>query len=148
MTHHLVRRGLAFSRRFISAPCRIDLASPRARLVAGVSAAILALGACSSVAFVDELSIVNRTEYSANVQVTGGDRGGWLRLNTLKPNSTTVIEDVIDQGEVWIFRFEYLGRFQVEVEESSEELAQRDWSIEVPDSFEQGLRDMGVPPPP
>jgi hypothetical protein len=118
------------------------------RLVAGVSMIILVLGACSSVSFVDELSIINDTEYSANVEVTDGDRDGWLRLESLEPNSTTVIEDVIDQGEVWIFRFDYLGRHQVEIEVPARELAQNDWSIEVPESFEQDLRDMGVPPPP
>jgi hypothetical protein len=118
------------------------------RLVAGVATSILVLGACSSVSFVDELSIVNSTEYSANVEVTGEERDGWLELNHLEPQSTTVVEDVIDQGEVWIFRFDYLGRHRVEVEASRRELAQSDWSIEVPQSFEQALRDMGVPPPP
>jgi hypothetical protein len=118
------------------------------RLVAGVSTIILVLGACSSVSFVDELSIINDTDYSANVEVTDGDRDGWLRLNSLEPNSTIVIEDVIDQGEVWIFRFDYLGRYRVEMEVPSSELAQNDWSIEVPQSFEQDLRDMGLPPPP
>jgi hypothetical protein len=118
------------------------------RLVAGVSTSILVLGACSSVSFVDELSIINDTEYSANVEVTDEGRDGWLALNNVESQSTTVVEDVIDQGEVWVFRFEYLDRYQVEVEVSSRELAQSDWSIEVPQSFEQGLRDMGVPPPP
>jgi hypothetical protein len=118
------------------------------RLVAGVSTSILVLSACSSASFVDELSIVNNTEYSANVEVTDGDRNGWLALNHVEPESTTVVEGVIDQGEVWIFRFDYLGRYRVEVEVSSRALAQSDWSIEVPQSFEQDLRDMGVPPPP
>jgi hypothetical protein len=118
------------------------------RLVAGVSTTIFLLGACSSVSFVDELSIVNETEYSADVEVTDEDRGGWLALKPVEPNSTTVVEDVIDQGEVWIFRFDYLGKYRVEVEVSGRELAQSDWSIEVPQSFEHGLREMGVPPPP
>ena len=118
------------------------------RLIAGVIATTFLLGACSSVSFVDELSLVNDTEYSANVEVTDEDRDGWLALNKLEPQSTTVVEDVIDQGEVWIFRFEYLGRHRVEVRVSRRELAQSDWSIEVPQSFEQGLRDRGVPPPP
>jgi hypothetical protein len=118
------------------------------RLAAGMSTIILVLGACSSVSFVDELSIINDTEYSANVEVTDEGRDGWLALNNVESQSMTVVEDVIDQGEVWVFRFDYLGRYQVEVEVSGRELAQSDWSIEVPQSFEQGLRDMGVPPPP
>ncbi len=114
----------------------------------GAGASIFVLGACSSVSFVDELSIVNETEYSASVEVTGIDRDGWLELKLVEPHSTTVVEDVIDQGEVWIFRFDYLGKHQEEVEVSSSELAQSDWSVQVPQSFEQSLRDMGVPPPP
>jgi hypothetical protein len=118
------------------------------RLVAGAGATILVLGACSSASFVDELSIVNETEYSANVEVTDENRDGWLELGLVEPNSTIVIEDVIDQGDVWIFRFDYLGKYQEEVELSSSELAQSEWSVQVPQSFEQSLRDMGVPPPP
>jgi hypothetical protein len=118
------------------------------RLVAGAGATIFVLGACSSVSFVDEVSIVNETEYSATVEVTGSNRDGWLELRVVEPHSTTAVEDVIDQGEVWIFRFDYLGKHQEDVEVSSSELAQSDWSVEVPQSFEQSLRDMGVPPPP
>jgi hypothetical protein len=118
------------------------------RLIAGVSTTILVLGACSSVSFVEQLSLVNNTEYSANVEVTGPNQDGWLELNHLEPNSTTVVQDVIDQGELWIFRFDYLGRYQMEMEVSSRELAQSDWTIEVPERFEQALRNMGVAPPP
>jgi hypothetical protein len=118
------------------------------RLVAGVGATILVFGACSSVSVVDELSIVNETEYSANVEVTNEDRDGWVALRHVEPHSTTAAEDVIDQGDVWIFRFDYLGKHQEEVEVSSSELAQSEWSVQVPQSFEQSLRDMGVPPPP
>jgi hypothetical protein len=126
-----------------------QLKGPRMRrLAGGVSTILVVLGACSSVSFVDELSIINDTEYSANVEVTDEGRDGWLALNNVESQSTTVVEDVIDQGEVWVFRFDYQGRYQVDVEVSSRELAQSDWSIEVPQSFEQGLRDMGVPPPP
>jgi hypothetical protein len=160
MTRGLVWRTLVVSRRIArllpdrlgfaaaqSSPMTIEGAGMR-RLVAGVSTTIFVLGACSNVSFVDELSIVNDTEYSANVEVTDEDRDGWLRLSSLEPNSTTVIEDVIDEGELWIFRFDYLGRYRVEVEVSRRELAQNDWSMEVPQSFEQRLRDMGLPPPP
>jgi hypothetical protein len=104
--------------------------------------------ACSVASFVDEVTIVNDTEYSANVDVTGKTRNGWLALAAVQPESTTTVEEVIDQGEVWIFRFDYLGKYQEEVEIARRELEQNDWMIEVPQSFEQRLRDLDVPPPP
>ena len=117
--------------------------------VAAVGACVLLGGAaCSDVSFVDEVTIVNDTEYPANVDVTGKERDGWLELTPVEPRSTTSVEDVIDQGEMWIFRFDYLGKHEEEVEISGRELARNDWSIEVPQSFEQRLRDLDVLPPP
>jgi hypothetical protein len=119
------------------------------RFAAAVGACVLLGGAaCSNVSFVDELRIVNDTEYSANVDVTSKERDGWLKLTVVEPQSTTTVEEVIDQGEVWILRFDYVGKYEGEVEISRRELARNDWTIEVPQSFEQRLRDLDVPPPP
>jgi hypothetical protein len=119
------------------------------RLVAALGAcALLGGAACSDVSFVDEVTIVNDTEYSANVDVTDGTREGWLGLTSVEPQSTTTVEAVIDQGEVWILRFDYVGKHQQEVELSRRELERNDWTVEIPQSFEQRLRDLGVPPPP
>jgi hypothetical protein len=118
------------------------------RFVAAVGACVVLLGACSDVSFVDEVTIVNDTEYSANVDVVGMTRDGWLGLTVVAPQSTTTVEEVIDQGEMWIFRFNYVGRYEEEVEISRRELEQNDWTIEVPQSLEQRLRDLDVPPPP
>jgi hypothetical protein len=110
--------------------------------------AALLLGACSNVTLVDEITIVNETEYPANVNVTGKDRGGWLGLTMVEERSTRAVGDVIDQGEVWIFRFDYGGKHQEEVEVSRNELVRNDWTVEVPESFGQRLRELGLTPPP
>jgi hypothetical protein len=104
--------------------------------------------ACSDESFVEELTIVNDTDYSANVDVTGRDRDGWLGLTFVEPQSSVTIEEVADRGDVWIFRFDFAGKYQEEMEVSRRELEQDDWMIEVPQSFEQRLRDLGVPLPP
>jgi len=120
------------------------------RFVAAVGACALVLGgaACSGVSFVDGVTIVNDTEYSANIDVTSKVGDGWLLLTSVEPHSTTGVEEVIDQGEKWIFRFDYVGKYDQEVEISRRELAQNDWTIEVPQSFEQRLRELNVSPPP
>lgn len=119
------------------------------RSLAAAAILVLFLGAaCSDVSFVDEVTIVNDTEYSANVDVTDKTREGWLGLTSVGPQLTTTIESVIDQGEVWIFRFDYVGKHQEEVEVSRRELERNDWTVEIPQSFEQRLHDLGVPRPP
>jgi hypothetical protein len=118
------------------------------RFIAAVVASGFFGAACSVASFVDEVTIVNDTEYSANVDVTSETRNGWLGLATVQPESTTTVEAVIDQGEVWIFRFDYVGKYEEEVEVTRGELERNDWTVEVPESFEQGLRDLNVPPPP
>lgn len=116
--------------------------------LAAVGACFFVASACSGVSFVDEVTIVNNTEYSANVEVTGKDRDGWLGLTVVRPESTTTVGEVIDQGDVWIFRFDYLGKGKEEMEVSRRELERNEWTVEVPQSFERRLRDLGVPPPP
>ena len=119
------------------------------RFVVAVGACILLGGAaCSDVSFVDGVTIVNDTEYSANIDVTGKTGDGWLLLTSMDPQSTTTVEEVIDQGDVWIFRFDYIGKYDEEVELSRRELERSDWTIEVPQSFEQRLRDLNFSPPP
>jgi hypothetical protein len=114
----------------------------------GACALVLGGGACSGVSFVDGVTIVNDTVYSANIDVTGEAGDGWLLVTSVEPQSTTVVEEVIDQGEKWNFRFDYVGRYDQEVEISRRELEQNGWTIEVPQSFEQRLRELNVSPPP
>jgi hypothetical protein len=111
-------------------------------------ACVLVLAACSEASFVDSITIVNDTDFPAQTEVAGADRNSWLLLAHAQQRQTTTVEEVIDQGETWIFRFDYIGKHEEEVEVSRRELEQDDWTIEVPLSFEQRLRALGVPIPP
>jgi hypothetical protein len=51
-------------------------------------------------------------------------------------------------GRRWIFRFDYVGKHQEEVEVSRRDLERDGWRISAPESFEQRLRELGVPPRP
>ena len=120
-----------------------------------VTRLLLALGTCtflvvgcSDVAVVDEVTIVNDTAYSTKVDVTDGARDGWLGLATLGPGSSRTVREVIDQGDIWIFRFDYIGKHAEELEVSRRDLERNEWRVSVPESFEERLREMGVPPPP
>jgi hypothetical protein len=131
----------------VSRSCLITEGEDVKQFIAGVVCTVLG-AACSGASFVDEVTIVNDTDYSANVDVSGKTRNGWLGLTAVQPDSTTTVENVIDQGDVWIFRFDYGGKYDEEVEISRDELEENNWTIEVPGSFEQRLRDLDVAPPP
>lgn len=118
----------------------------RAPVGLSVLAAIMC-AACSSGSFVDRIVIDNPTAFTANVDVVGAERNGWLDLITVGAHSQSSVEDVYDQGTTWTFRFSYSG-YDEELTLSRPELERTDWRIEVPASFETALRDRGVSPPP
>jgi hypothetical protein len=118
------------------------------RLLLALAACTFLVNACSEVAFVDAITIVNDTIYAANVSVTDENRNGWLGLSKVGPESTHSAEEVIDQGAVWVFRFDFAGRYEEEVEVSRRDLRSNGWSVSVPESFEQHLRELDVPPTP
>ena len=57
----------------------------------------------------DRITIVNPTEYDVDVDVTGPDRDGWLPVAIVGARSEKVAQGVIDQGDLWIFRFVHWG---------------------------------------
>ena len=115
----------------------------------GLSALLTALvcAACSGGSFVDRIVVDNPTAFTANVDVTGVERDGWLGLTSANAHSESTVEDVYDQGATWIFRFSYSG-YSEELKLSRAELSRAEWRVEVPASFEAALRDRGVSPPP
>jgi hypothetical protein len=118
------------------------------RLLLALGTCSILTAACSGVAFVNEVTIVNDTAYSANVDVTDGERDGWLGLTTVGPESSRRVREVIDQGDIWIFRFDYVGMHAEELKVSRRDLERNEWRVSVPASFEDRLREMRLPPPP
>ena len=118
---------------------------------AGVAAIVaLAFGPrlLAGPAFVDQISIANRSEYDIHVEVTGADRDGWMSVRTARRRSTSTADDVIDQGAIWIFRFRAQGREGGELQKTRAELQASGWSIDVPDTVVVHLRQLGAPPTP
>ncbi|MDQ3766933.1 MAG: hypothetical protein M3346_06260 [Actinomycetota bacterium] len=102
---------------------------------------------CSDVSFVDAVTIVNQTDYPAHVDVSDASREGWLSLALAQADAETVVPDVIDQGELWVFRFEYGGRHQEQLELSRSDLVKTDWKVEVPRALEDSLQELDIEPP-
>jgi hypothetical protein len=118
-------------------------------LVAACAASIilLLLPGCSSVAYVSRVTVANPTDFPVNVDVSGGRRAEWLSLGSAEARSEVTTRDVVDQGDVWVFRFDYLGVHSARVETSRADLARRGWRVEVPQILDEDLRAMGFRPP-
>jgi hypothetical protein len=95
---------------------------------------------------VDQIIIANRTDYDLDVDVTGRDREGWLPVAIAEARSEDDVQDVIDQGEVWIFRFLHWGDPVGELSLTRAELEQDGWRVEVPEEVEERLHELGRPP--
>jgi hypothetical protein len=108
-------------------------------------ATVLLTSSCSTTAaFVDHVTIVNRTAYDAHVTVRGG--GGELGLAEVQARSRTTVEQVLDQGDAWTFSFSYQGCKEATTVKRRA-LKRRGWTVEVPRSCERRLRQRGVPTP-
>jgi hypothetical protein len=100
------------------------------------------------VSFVDEITFVNQTDYPAHVEVSDASRQSWLNLTIAERDEETTVRNVIDWGDVWVFRFDYAGQHEEEIEISRSELIRAEWTIEVPQSFGESLQRLGIEPPP
>jgi hypothetical protein len=105
------------------------------------------LSACSGPApTVDQITVVNSTEYDLEIHVTGRERNGWLPMIIVEARSEGIARGVLDQGEVWIFQFRHLGDAVGEHSLSQEELERSGWRLEVPDEVDERLQQLGRSP--
>ena len=95
-------------------------------------------------AFVHRITVVNPTAYAVDVDLTGAGRHGWLEVGAAERRSTTVLEEVLDQGSTWIVRL--AGGEGGELRFTREELARAGWRVEIPTAMEARLRPSWGPP--
>ena len=124
------------------------LDSNLAALVISGAVAVLVSPLLNGPAFVDEVSVVNPSEYDIGVQVAGGERDGWMNLGTAAKRSTKATAEVIDQEGIWVFRFAAQGRQGGEFRVTRGDLQKAGWSIEVPAEVIGHLRQLGAGPSP
>ena len=115
-------------------------------VVVGAAATLTLLLALQGPTFVDEITVVNETEYRFNVAVTGPDDESVLELGALGRDDQNRFQTVLDPGDVWVFRFDYGGVDGGELTVTRDELEAGGWTVEIPDSAEQRLRQSGVTP--
>jgi hypothetical protein len=99
-------------------------------------------------AMVGHVRLVNQTDYAVHVDVTDPARRGWMAVGTALPRVTTVVEDVVDQGDVWVVRLSSEGVVAAELRVRRSDLARSRWTITVPREAAARLARAGVQPPP
>jgi hypothetical protein len=108
---------------------------------------LLWLAACSGPPpRVDRITIVNQTAYDLDVDVAGQERGSWLPVAIAEAGSERVTEEVIDQGEMWVFRFMHWGDPVGELSLTRAELEGAGRRVEVPGEVEERLQQLQRPP--
>lgn len=86
---------------------------------------------------VEQLIVVNPTTQHVSVDLTGADRKGWLDLGGVGPESSTVIQQVTDHGDLWVFRVSYGGIGIEELRVPRSRLDGEGWTITVPSELSQ-----------
>lgn len=121
-------------------------------VVAFVIAALVALCveavALRGPTFVDEVAVKNSSAYDMGVWISGADGGGRIALAAASQRATTVTQQVIHQGDAWVFHFEAQGLRGGELRVTASDLEQAGWVVTVPDDVIRRLHDAGAPPSP
>ncbi len=102
------------------------------------------LAACASAQYVDRIEIVNPTEYDLLVDVRSREDGPRLRLGIANHGTESLMEQVVDLGENWIFAFNYLGEEVGSAKITRSELESAGWRVVIPEEVGAKLREQGV----
>lgn len=96
--------------------------------------------------FVGRVTIVNPHVYKVNVEVKGPEGARWTELGTVRRETDKAIEEVADQGSLWVFRFSYGGEQGGEIAVSRTALETSGWRVTVPPEVGERFRQAGLQP--
>lgn len=99
-------------------------------------------------ATVARLVYENPTDYALDVEVSSGSGEGWTSAGFVGRRSTGVAEEVVDQGDVWVFRFRSQGATGGELRLTRSELDAARWTVAIPADVGRRLAEAGAPPTP
>jgi hypothetical protein len=97
---------------------------------------------------VSRITFENPTAYALDIEVSPGTDTGWTSAGSVRQQSTTDVQEVLDQGDVWLFRFDSQGESGGQLRMSRTELEAAGWRIVIPTDVGLRLAAAGAPPTP
>jgi hypothetical protein len=89
----------------------------------------------------ETLHFDNRTAVAVRVTASDDGRTGWLPIGTVDARSNSRVAEVIDQGDVWRFRYEVGPDRIAEVRRTRDQLEAADWTVVIPAGAADALSD-------
>ncbi len=83
------------------------VAAPVALVVLLVAVFVLLMQLVAGPATVDHIAISNRSDLELEVSIHPSGDPGSLPVAAMEARSTTTVDDVLDQGDEWVFRGEH-----------------------------------------
>ncbi|MDP9072220.1 MAG: hypothetical protein M3N68_13255 [Actinomycetota bacterium] len=123
-----------------------DLATILIAAATAALALLVVVPATRLPSFVDRLTVVNPHAWSVEVDATGPGGDGVVGLATVGRERAQTVEEVMDQGREWIFRFSYGGANGGELVVSRAELERAGWRVTVPAEFPARMREAKMEP--
>ena len=98
--------------------------------------------------FVSRVTIENPSQHTITVSATTRAHDGWTVVGVAAARTSTSFDEVIDQGDTWVFRARGNIGPPVEFEVPRADLERSRWRVTVPDEVERQLRSSGASPDP
>ena len=117
-------------------------------IIAIASVLVVGLIVLAEPARISHLTVTNSSEYDVAIELTSGESGTWLPFAVVGQRSTREFQDVLDQGDTWVFAFRSQGRDGGEMTLSRADLAAAGWNVTVPEATVEQVRGDGAPPSP
>jgi hypothetical protein len=80
----------------------------------------------------EALHFDNRTGVAVRVTASDAGRDGWLPIATVDARSRNRVTEVLDQGDVWRFRYEVGPDRIAELRRTRAQLEAADWTVVIP----------------
>jgi hypothetical protein len=100
--------------------------------VLAIAAILLVVGLTVGAPGREALRFDNRTDVAVRVTASDDGRNGWLPVATVDGRGRSRVDEVLDQGDVWRFRYEVGPDRIAEVRRTRDQLEAADWTVVIP----------------
>lgn len=94
---------------------------------------------------IPRITFENPTRYALNIEVSPGTGSGWIDAGFVPREASADVSEIIDQGDVWLFRFQGQGESGGELQVTRADLQRTGWRVEIPPEVGWRLAAAGAP---